>query len=296
MNTEQFQRFSKLFSLRKEDFPYSSHFVARVQKLRSLQVDRCLFFDVLLAVIAGIQDAAVYFPPSDLNELKTLFLKIDESGTDELKQHCCFYYILKDWNKSKEFAEQVLLPKNFRTLMDGYYEMDHMNYESALNCFLHPSVIPNFADKILETLYQQKQYRLSVRFVQTISPPLDTYQKQSTYILSLAQLNFVCAYQNARKFQNSQELWTEMVRQVLASENKKACKSIIALPLSQQEQQLLRDILLQDKGFFAQKLLLCWLIQLGELTEAKKLIERLNNFALAPEDAAFIDSIKTMVP
>lgn len=87
-----------------------------------------------------------------------------------------------------------------------------------------------------------------------------------------------------------------MIHQVLAFENKKACKSIIALPLSQQEQQLLRDILLQNKGFFAQKLLLCWLIQSGELTAAKKLIEGINNFALAPEDAAFINSIKTMVP
>ncbi|KAL2315845.1 hypothetical protein POMI540_0620 [Schizosaccharomyces pombe] len=271
MEDDQFERFVGLFSMKDEDFPYNSQVTNEIQTFRKQQVDSQLFFDVLLSFIEGIEDPSSLYPPKSIDDLQSLFMIIENSNIDELKQQCFYYYLLKDWEKSETYSEQVSLPKNYQHLMDGYYYLDRLKFEEAINHLLLPDVLPNFPDKIIETLYSNEKYKFLIRFVSFVGPPLDTFRKEECYALSLVRYSFLASYHYMKKCTKPLVLWEEMIQLILESNDTQSCKLIVSLPLSQEECEVLFSLLRSKKEPLYLNTLLALLVESNNIQEALEL-------------------------
>ncbi|EPX70481.1 uncharacterized protein SOCG_04725 [Schizosaccharomyces octosporus yFS286] len=271
LDETQFDKFIGLFSIRPEDFPYNQDVRLNIKSLRQNHVDHQLFFDVLFFFIDAMKEPEGCYPPSSMSDLKNLFLIIDSSNIDELKQQCFYYYLLKDWGKSETYADQILLPYNFRHLIDGYYALDHLNFEEALDHFLQPDVLPNFPDKILETFYRHDKFFQMIRFIMFVNPPLDTFRKQECYTLALARVSFLSAFHFMKKSIHPLVLWEKLLYVVLDSNDKDSCKLIVSLPLVEEEIDIMISVLNAKKEPLYLNTLLAFLIQSGRIHEACQL-------------------------
>ncbi len=180
--------FSDIFSLDPNHFPYTKQFVLDVRKRRSEQ-SGVLFFDLVLLEVAQVQNGSNLYPPSNLADLRHLYEAISHSPVDELKKQCCFYYILRDWNMQKKYAEENLIPSNYCLLMDSYWFLEKSCYEEALRRLVSPGLNANFGDKILDTLFSAEQYSALIKYIQTTQMILETESKKRIYLMALLQLD-----------------------------------------------------------------------------------------------------------
>jgi hypothetical protein len=94
---------------------------------------------------------------------------------DALQKHCIVYYLLKDDTERTrhwDYAELFLLPRSFQLLMDGYWAMDRMNFSDAMYYFSDPLVEPDWADKIVRTLYLHGRHQDALFFLKVLKPTL----------------------------------------------------------------------------------------------------------------------------
>ncbi|KAG5457021.1 MAG: nuclear pore complex assembly-domain-containing protein [Olpidium bornovanus] len=85
------------------------------------------------------------------NLIDTIYEATDR---DILQRHCLVYYLLKDWGMGgDEFATKFGIPRPYRMAMDGYWNMDHDQWEDAVRNLADPAVIPDLAFKILGTIH-----------------------------------------------------------------------------------------------------------------------------------------------
>lgn len=56
------------------------------------------------------------------------------------------------------FASNVHLEKRFWTFIEGLWELDHLQFETAVGNLTHPSIIPTFPDEIMLTLLNRRHY------------------------------------------------------------------------------------------------------------------------------------------
>jgi len=96
------------------------------------------------------------YPPTSPVGYRRLLHAIHSSPLDRLKKDCFYYYLLKDdsgedkeimedkdqGERSRRFAESRCLSKTWRVFMDGYWALDHGQWEvclfflASLPCFI----------------------------------------------------------------------------------------------------------------------------------------------------------------
>jgi hypothetical protein len=74
---------------------------------------------------------ATLYPPKSNGDLQKLYKAIEECDLDILRKHSLVYYLLLDWKNASQarYARRYLIPSQFQKLMDGYWAMDHGQYE-----------------------------------------------------------------------------------------------------------------------------------------------------------------------
>jgi hypothetical protein len=141
---------------------------------------------------------AKLYPPKTREELARLCDQINESETDSLKKSCLFYYLLKDFKADTKFAVENSIPEQFCQLISGFYALDHLQFEEAVQCFSYPLVVPGYTEKILSLLLknsdQVKGAQLAVLFVESTRPPLDSPEKMTLYMEALIRVDFDAAF------------------------------------------------------------------------------------------------------
>lgn len=98
-----------------------------------------------LAVIVLRVDGSLY-PPKDVLALRKLLAAIRASSFDRLKKDCLVYYLIRDTkhdDRAASFAQARLIPAQFVSLADGYWNMDNGNHEVSTNtCHLSYKTYP----------------------------------------------------------------------------------------------------------------------------------------------------------
>ncbi|KAJ2233577.1 hypothetical protein GGI13_008768, partial [Coemansia sp. RSA 455] len=154
------------------DFAYSTPVrTALVEQRR--RMDGELFIDLLLrmAGISGTKPSSAY-PPRTPAALQALIERVGSSDLDDLKRHCLAYYLILDQSagalvpahglysecsadlaaasvEAAKYARDRLVPRHFEYLMRGYWLMDHGQTATSISYFADPSVIADWAPKIL---------------------------------------------------------------------------------------------------------------------------------------------------
>ncbi|RSH80342.1 uncharacterized protein EHS24_008918 [Apiotrichum porosum] len=136
-----------------------------------------LFLDRLLA-FADVDGPALY-PPASPSGFRHLLAAIHGSNVDRLKRDCFVYYLARDadaaaWSTSSQtvdtmdvdagsnpdthpraaaFARARCLPRTWRLFIDGYWHLDHGEWDLAVECLRDPSIpAVNFVPEIVGAL------------------------------------------------------------------------------------------------------------------------------------------------
>ncbi|KAI8321417.1 hypothetical protein GQ54DRAFT_261777 [Martensiomyces pterosporus] len=161
------------------------------------RMDGELFIDLLLrmAGVAGVGSASAY-PPRTPAEQRTLVERIGSSDLDDLKQHCIVYYLLLDLDESAipnstavAYARDMLVPRHFEYLMRGYWLMDHGQTAAGVSYLADPSVIADWAPKILRTAAASGLYREARRLLSSatamMQPKLTAQPEESSVVMDV---------------------------------------------------------------------------------------------------------------
>ncbi|KAI9288167.1 nuclear pore complex assembly-domain-containing protein [Umbelopsis sp. AD052] len=106
------------------------------------------------------------YPPRNSNDLHKLYNAIQKCDLDILRKHSLVYYLLLDWKNASQarYARRYLIPSQFQKLMDGYWAMDHGQYEDGVKSLADPGVEADWSDKILQTLYELSSHQLALQY------------------------------------------------------------------------------------------------------------------------------------
>lgn len=260
-------------------FPFSKERISRILRNRSL-LDGKLFFDIVLSTIAQVDDINQIYPPKNVAGLRFLVHIIEEKEElDRLKKSSFVYYLLKDFDRvnpghgfATRYANGVLIPPNFCSLMDGLYALDNFDFEEAVGHLTEPSVIPVEPHKVLSTLVSHagpNGPRLATIFVQTVQPVLDTDASINDYFRALRAISIESAYIYQRTVPSriQPDLFRSLIDYCLTTKKESNALKLINLPFTSEEQEIFESYI-RGSGIPAHDTLITRQMHQGQLTEA----------------------------
>ncbi|EKD01356.1 hypothetical protein A1Q2_04344 [Trichosporon asahii var. asahii CBS 8904] len=185
-----------------------------------------LFFDRLLALAdtnTPSTDWASLYPPTSPSAQRKLLQAIHELPVDRLKRDCFIYYLLKDLDnnsaldmdvdgsraaspstpssKAAQWARRRCIPRAWRTLMDGYWALDHGEWALAVEALTDPAIFDvNFLPDIvaaLVTLVSAPQALELVHTLLSVRPP-SSQDAADAALLAAANFGMLTAFTRIR--------------------------------------------------------------------------------------------------
>lgn len=185
-----------------------------------------LFFDRLLALAdtnTPSTDWASLYPPTSPSAQRKLLQAIHELPVDRLKRDCFIYYLLKDLDnnsaldmdvdgsraaspstpssKAAQWARRRCIPRAWRTLMDGYWALDHGEWALAVEALTDPAIFDvNFLPDIvaaLVTLVPAPQALELVHTLLSVRPP-SSQDAADAALLAAANFGMLTAFTRIR--------------------------------------------------------------------------------------------------
>ncbi|KAJ2039846.1 hypothetical protein H4S03_001424 [Coemansia sp. S3946] len=285
------------------DFAYSTPVrTALVEQRR--RMDGELFIDLLLrmAGISGTKPSSAY-PPRTPAALQALIERVGSSDLDDLKRHCLAYYLILDQSagalvsahdlysecsadlaaasvEAEKYARDRLVPRHFEYLMRGYWLMDHGQTATSISYFADPSVIADWAPKILRTAVAAGAYHEAAQLLNSatalMQPRLDEQPSEAPIVME-ALLN--CSFARAFTFQRQSASTTPELRRALlaqmyafalsAHSRRSVADQLASLPLDGIEEAALEEHCLgPDVPAYAQDFLALHYVNRGRYAEA----------------------------
>ncbi|TGO69824.1 hypothetical protein BOTNAR_0006g00090 [Botryotinia narcissicola] len=207
--------------------------------------------------------AVKYYPPKSNSDLRNLHkVIIDSTGQDHHKLSA-LYYILLDFDAptgrrdySTTFEQKSFLPRSYQIYMKGLWHLDNLDFELALQYLTHPSLIPSFADEILEALvlHSSDDLAIPLAYYHTVQPALTSSRATESLFSAIARTSVTEAFYFSRG--QSQYMQRHMFEQLIAAVLKNSPPETIAdrsvelvnLPLSPEEEAWFEDYLLRGEG------------------------------------------------
>ncbi|KAJ1962019.1 hypothetical protein GGI12_002915 [Dipsacomyces acuminosporus] len=292
-------------------FAYQPHIRNALAEQRR-RMDGELFIDLLLrmAGIAGMGSASAY-PPRTPAEQRTLVERIGASELDDLKQNCILYYLLLDLSAEPlvsahgsyieaadesaiessvafEYAHDMLIPRHFEYLMRGYWLMDHGQTSVGVSYLADPSVIADWAPKILRTtvasgLYNEARHLLS-SVTAMMQPKLGMQSEEPSVIMDvLLHCDIGEAFAFQRQKASVPELRDTLLAQLFAlSLSQNVRRSVIdrlsTLPFDSDEEAALEaHCLSPDTPTHAKDFLALYYVNRGRYVEAIRVFQDIAN-------------------
>lgn len=185
-----------------------------------------LFFDRLLALAdtnTPATDWASLYPPTSPSSQRKLLQAIHELPVDRLKRDCFIYYLLKDLDnnsaldmdvdgsraaspstpssKATQWARRRCIPRAWRTLMDGYWALDHGQWALAVEALTDPAIFDvNFLPDIVAALVTLVPAPKALELVHTllsVRPP-SSQDAADAALLAAANFSMLTAFTRIR--------------------------------------------------------------------------------------------------
>ncbi|XP_064296160.1 protein ELYS-like [Phalacrocorax carbo] len=134
------------------------------------------------------------YPPPSLWALMELYLL---EGVEESHKHAITIYLLLDIihsfpNKTEasvdSFAAAFAIPSGLVKLIQGFWLLDHKDYENSLALLFHPATIKPVSwqhVRILRSLMCQGEHRRALRYMQVMKPPFSSSREERLFLTVL---------------------------------------------------------------------------------------------------------------
>ncbi|KAJ2756826.1 hypothetical protein GGI19_000552 [Coemansia pectinata] len=290
------------------DFAYSTPVrTALVEQRR--RMDGELFIDLLLrmAGISGTKSSSAY-PPRTSAALQALIERVGSSDLDDLKRHCLAYYMILDQSAgalvsahglytecntdlaaasidAAKYACDRLVPRHFEYLMRGYWLMDHGQTAASISYFADPSVIADWAPKILRTAVAAGAYHEAAQLLNSatalMQPRLDEQPSEAPVVMEVL---LHCSFARAFTFQRQRASTTPELRRALlaqmyafalsAHSRRSVADQLASLPLDGIEEAALEEHCFgPDVPVYAKDFLALHYVNRGRYAEAIRLFK-----------------------
>ncbi|KAK8256843.1 nuclear pore complex assembly-domain-containing protein [Phyllosticta capitalensis] len=251
-----------------------------------------LFFDKLLGQL-HVKSGYLYPPAKDGN-LEELHEKIINAEIADHYKQSLLYYLLKDCSAFEDaevaetFAKKSHLPHKYWIVIQGLWNLDHLEFEAALEYLTHPSLLPAFTEDILCVLIEHGKpvnKHLPLAYYNAVRPPLTNPDLQKSYFTYLARLSLIQAYffiEN-QPVQDHKSLFQLLVDDALQHSRSDSPSNVvdelINLPLTEEQEAWFEEYLLEGKGrtyHAARDTVVARRLALGKYTEAIEVGQQLS--------------------
>ncbi|KAJ2887479.1 hypothetical protein FB639_001287 [Coemansia asiatica] len=292
----------------ESNLAYSDHICSALMEQRR-RMDDELFIDLLLQM-AGAADsnAAMVYPPKTPADARSFIRAIGSSALDDLKQRCIVYYLLLDLlapaliSQSGIYAEsgndatsqselaaryacESFIPRHFEYLMRGYWLMDHAQTAAGISFLADPSVVADWAPKILRTAVSAGCYAEADVFLNSatalMQPRLDEQLSEAPIVMDvLLHCDFDRAFFFQRLHSASLDLRDALLTQMLVFSlslpaRRHTIDRLATLPMDAVEESALeRYCTLPDATAHARDFLALHFVNRGRYAEAIRLFRQ----------------------
>ncbi|XP_031822863.1 protein ELYS isoform X2 [Sarcophilus harrisii] len=274
-----------------------SYYTSRRQKLQRLARGKwnsdCLMIDGMLSQLGDRieklwqrdEGGTGKYPPASLHALLDVYLL---ENIDETNKHAITIYLLLDIiysfpNKTdtsiESFPTAFAIPWGLVKLIQGFWLIDHNDYESALDLLFHPATIKSMTwqhTKIIQAFMCQGEHRLALRYIQTMKPSVSS---SSEVMLHLTVLLFnrcmVEAWSLLRQHSNRLNVEELLKHMYEACQEMGLMEDLLKLPFTDTEQECLVKFLQSNAGVQNHELLLVHHLQRANYIPALQLNQSL---------------------
>ncbi|XP_072503747.1 protein ELYS [Notamacropus eugenii] len=274
-----------------------SYYTSRRQKLQRLARGKwnsdCLMIDGMLSQLGDRieklwqrdEGGTGKYPPASLHALLDVYLL---ENIDETNKHAITIYLLLDIiysfpNKTdtsiESFPTAFAIPWGLVKLIQGFWLIDHNDYESALDLLFHPATIKSMSwqhTKIIQAFMCQGEHRLALRYIQTMKPSVSS---SSEVMLHLTVLLFnrcmVEAWSLLRQHSNRLNVEELLKHMYETCQEMGLMEDLLKLPFTDTEQECLVRFLQSSAGVQNHELLLVHHLQRANYIPALQLNQSL---------------------
>ncbi|XP_007481576.1 protein ELYS isoform X1 [Monodelphis domestica] len=274
-----------------------SYYTSRRQKLQRLARGKwnadCLMIDGMLSQLGDRieklwqrdEGGTGKYPPASLHALLDVYLL---ENIDETNKHAITIYLLLDIiysfpNKTdtsvESFPTAFAIPWGLVKLIQGFWLIDHNDYESALDLLFHPATIKSMTwqhTKIIQAFMCQGEHKLALRYIQTMKPSVSS---SNEVMLHLTVLLFnrcmVEAWSLLRQHSNRLNVEELLKHMYEACQEMGLMEDLLKLPFTETEQECLVKFLQSNAGVQNHELLLIHHLQRANYIPALQLNQSL---------------------
>ncbi|KAE8445586.1 hypothetical protein EG329_013219 [Mollisiaceae sp. DMI_Dod_QoI] len=259
-NIFNYHNFEEVFEFDPE-CAYDDDTIAAIEENRKALEG--LFIERVMKAL-GIKRPSKYYPPKSNGDLRNLHKTIVESGgSADTQKISVLYYLLLEFDyptgqrvHSTELEQRAFLPAKYQIYMKGLWHLDRREFELALQYLTHPSLIPTFADEILEVLVRQcgRDLSLALAYYHTVQPALTSRQAIECLFSAIGRTSVTEAFYFCRGQPEyaQRHMFEMLVALVLnnSSSDTIAERSVelVNLPFTQEEEEWFEDYILRGDG------------------------------------------------
>ncbi|XP_044146279.1 protein ELYS isoform X2 [Bufo gargarizans] len=230
------------------------------------------------------------YPPATIHALLDLYLLED---ADEMNKHAIIVYFLLDVMYSfpdkpdssiESFPTAFSVPCGLIKLIQGFWLLDHNDYQNSVDCILHPAasrVMTWQHNLIIETLMCQLEYRQALRYIQVIKPPISNSSEVKLHMTVFLANRHIFEAWNLQKLHSSRLNVEELLKHMYETcQEMGLMEDLLKLTFTESEQDYLHKYLHTNGGVQNQELLLVHHLQRANYIPALQLNQLLKNYHL----------------
>ncbi|RDW73770.1 hypothetical protein BP5796_07212 [Coleophoma crateriformis] len=227
-----------------------------------------LFVDKVLKLM-GIKRITKIYPPKTNGDLRNLHKAIVDSAGADHHKISVLYYVLLDLDAptgrrvySSSLESCSYMPPKYSIYMKGLWHMDRFEFDVALQYLTHPSLIPTFADEILEALVRHAKHgdlRLPLAYYHTVQPALASSSAMESLFSSIARNSVTEAFYFTRSQPEyaRRHMLQILIALVVNNSSQKTIASrsmeLVNLPFSAEEEEWFEKYLVEGEGRLLKK-------------------------------------------
>ncbi|XP_013907786.1 PREDICTED: protein ELYS [Thamnophis sirtalis] len=224
------------------------------------------------------------YPPPTLHALLDLYLL---ENTEELYKHAITIYLLLDIMHScpnrtdtsvDSFPTAFAVPIGLVNLIQGFWCLDHNDYENSLSYLFHPATIklPWQHMRIIQALMCQGEHKRALRYIQMMKPSMISSTEVALHITVLLYNSCMVEAWNVLRQNSSQLKVEEMLKHVYEiCQELGLMEDLLKLPFTETEQECLEKFLQTSTGINNHEFLLVHHLQRANYIPALQLNQSL---------------------
>ncbi|KAG8583256.1 hypothetical protein GDO81_008342 [Engystomops pustulosus] len=217
---------------------------------------------------------------------------LEDADEKRIKHAITVYFLLdvmyslpdKPDSSIESFPTAFSVPCGLIKLIQGFWLLDHNDYQNSVDCILHPAasrVMTWQHNLIIETLMCQGEYRQALRYIQVMKPPISNSTEVKLHMTVFLANRHIFEAWNLQKLHSSRLNIEDLLKHMYEMCQEMALmEDLLKLTFTDSEQDYLQKFLHSNGSVQNQELLLVHHLQRANYIPALQLNQSLKNYHL----------------